>query len=116
MAGSLSKSKSKRSRKKWDGKIGYAGCVEIVEGVGVERNMARMAQERDMRQRSLAVDAEAGNLREVRRASEIEDVDVVENFETVEAAEDENPAVSKACCVVSPSGGWSAGDCTRLVL
>ena len=59
---------------------------------------------------------EAGDLGKICGTREIENVDVIEDFETVEAAKDEDTAVRKASGMVSTRRGWSSNDRTRLVL
>lgn len=65
---------------------------------------------------SLDVDAEAGDLREVRRAGEVEDMHVLKHLISVEAAEYEETAIGEARGVVSARTGALAGDLPRLVL
>lgn len=65
---------------------------------------------------SLDVDAEAGDLRKVGRAGEIEDMHVLEHLISVEATEYEETTVGEARGVVSACTGALAGGLPRLVL
>ena len=78
--------------------------------------MTQIADDERQRGVSLDVDAEAGDLREVRGAGEVEDMHVFVHLKTVEPPEDEDTAVGEACGVVPACGRWPAGDRARFVL
>ena len=65
---------------------------------------------------SLDVDAEAGYLRKVRRASEVEDVHDVVDILPVEAAKEEHAAIREARSVIPTRARWPARDLARLIL